>query len=243
MEKEKSIELSIVIACYNEMEHINKSFLELVESLNKTKLNYELILIDDCSKDGTKQEIQKIAKKYSITKWKIHEKNVGRGGTVGEGIVMSSGKVVGYIDIDLEISPKYILPAYTQIQKGYDIVTAKRTYKFNIKKTMRWITTKGYNLLMKKMLNIQFTDTEAGFKFFKREKILPILKEIKDKRWFWDTEIIVRSYYKGYKIKEIPTLFIRKNDKTSTVNLFRDSLDYFKNLIKFRKEVKKFRRE
>ena len=242
MKKKKSIELSIVLACYNEEGHINKSVSELIEFLENTKLKYELILINDCSKDKTKQEIKKLVKKYHVIKWKNHEKNIGRGGTVAEGIMMSKGKIVGFIDIDLEISPEYILPAYIQIKKGYDIVTANRIYKFNTRKIMRWITTKGYNILVRNMLNVPFTDTEAGFKFFNKKKIIPILKEIKDKKWFWDTEIIVRSYYKGYKIKEIPTLFIRKSNKISTVNLFKDSLDYFKNLIIFRKEVKKIRR-
>lgn len=231
-------ELSIILPCYNEVEHINKSIPELIELLNNTKINYELILIDDCSKDKTKEEIKKLAKKYSEIRWKTHYKNIGRGGTVTEGIKESKGEIVGFMDIDLEISPEYILPSYLKIKRGYDIVTAKRIYKFNIKKIMRWITTKGYNYLMKRMLKVPFKDTEAGFKFFNKKRIIPILDEIKDKKWFWDTEIMVRSYYKKYKIKEIPMLFIRKNNKTSTVKLFKDSLDYFNNLIRFKKEIK-----
>src|SRR3989344_2949063 len=144
----KSIEISIILPCYNEIEHISKSIPELIEFLENTKLNYELILIDDCSKDKTKQKIKKLAKKYSTIRWKAHKKNVGRGGTVEEGIKMSKGKIVGFIDIDLEISPEYILPAYIQLKSNYDIIMANRMYKFNIKKIIRWITTKGYNIIM-----------------------------------------------------------------------------------------------
>lgn len=225
------------------MEHINKSLSELVEFLGNTNINYELILIDDCSIDGTSQEVPKLAKKYRRIKWHLHPKNIGRGGTVAEGIRMSKGEIVGFIDIDLEIPPWYILPAYIQIKKGYDIIVAHRIYKFNIRKIIKWIASRGYNVLMRKMLKVPFVDTESGFKFFNKKKILPILEEIKDKRWFWDTEVIIRSYYKGYKIKEMPTLFKTDPNKTSTVNLFRDSLDYFKNLVRFRKEFKYIKKQ
>ena len=78
--------------------------------------------------------------------------------------------------------------------------------------------------------------------FFNTKKIIPILEEIRDEGWFFDTEIIARSYYKKYKIKMLPTLFIRKPEKTSTVRVFNDSLKYFKNLLKFRKEAKKLKK-
>ena len=239
----KNIDLSIVLACYNEMEHINKSLYKLVEYLDNTNISYELILIDDCSTDGTVQEIPKLAKKYPKIKWYLHKKNIGRGGTIAEGIKVAKGKMVGFIDIDLETPPWYILPVYIQIKNGYDIALAQRIYKFNIRKILRFITSRGYNILVRKLLEVPFLDTESGFKFFNKKKILPILEEIKDKRWFWDTEVIVRSYYKGYKIKEIPTLFKTDPNKTSTVNLFRDSIDYFKNLVKFRKEFKYFKKQ
>ena len=94
---------------------------------------------------------------------------------------------------------------------------------------------------MRNMLDLPKLDTEAGFKFFNKKRIIPILKEAENKGWFWDTEIIVRSYYKKYKIKQIPALFIKKKNKISTVRIFRDSLDYFKNLIVFRKKIRKVR--
>ena len=67
---------------------------------------------------------------------------------------------------------------------------------------------------------------------------MPILKQTKDNGWFWDTEITARAYYSNLKIKPLPTLFIRKPYKTSTVNIFRDSLEYFRKLLKFRRESK-----
>ena len=233
----KKCDLSLVLACYNEMEILYKSISEIVETLDNLKLTYEIIMIDDCSKDGTRKELLKIEKKYPQIKVLIHEKNLGRGGTVAEGIRLSNGKVVGFLDIDLETPAWYIAPAYMFIKSGYDVVAAHRIHKLDIRIIIRTILSRGYNLLTRSMLKMPFPDTEAGFKFFNREKILPVLEQTKDKGWFWDTEIMARAYYNKLKIKMIPTLFIRKTYKTSSVKLFNDTLDYLKKLVKFRRYI------
>jgi len=96
------------------------------------------------------------------------------------------------------------------------------------------LASKIYALAVKTLLKISIEDTEAGYKFFKRSKILPILSKVRDKHWFWDTEICVRAYWSGLKISEIPVLFIRRRDKKSTVKLIPDTYDYIKKIIKFR---------
>ncbi len=236
-------DLSVVIPCYNEMQILYQSIFLLTEFLDNTNLTYELILIDDFSKDGTRQEIPKIAGTYPQIRYYLHEKNLGRGGSVSEGIHLAKSDFVGYLDIDLEIPQWYILPAYLMLKKGADMVMANRIdYKLHLKIFIRWITNKGYNILTRKLLGVSFTDTEAGFKFFRKEKILPVLDEIEDKGWFWDTEIVIRSFYKGLKIGELPSLFIKNLEKTSTVKVFSDSVDYFKKLIKFRKKARILKR-
>lgn len=93
--------------------------------------------------------------------------------------------------------------------------------------------------MVRRILGIQLNDTETGYKFFDRRKILPVLKKTRNPGWFWDTEIMTIAYYQGLKIEEIPVLFIRRFDKQSMVNIIPDTLDYFVNLCRFRKRVKK----
>jgi hypothetical protein len=243
--KEKKIDLSLIVACYNEGEHLHKSLPILIDFLNEIKITYELIIIDDCSKDNTREIINQIAKGYSSKKMRIvfHNLNVGRGGTVTEGMMIANGKYTGFLDIDLETPPWYILPALYSLKNGYDLVCAHRIYKSNIKTFIREFLSRSYNKLMKFMLGVSFEDSEAGFKFFNTEEIKPVLRQVKNKHWFFDTEIMVRSYYAGLKIKEIPTLFLRKEDKTSTVKIFRDSIDYFKNLKSFKPIARDLRKK
>lgn len=91
---------------------------------------------------------------------------------------------------------------------------------------------------MRKLLGVDLNDTETGYKFFRRERILPVLDEIEDQRWFWDTEVMVRSHYKQYQIVEIPCLFLRRFDKKSTVSPLSHIGDYFRKLCRFRKVVR-----
>jgi hypothetical protein len=89
------------------------------------------------------------------------------------------------------------------------------------------------------LLKVPLHDTETGCKFFRRDRILPILGTIKDGRWFWDTEVLVRPYYQGYSIAEIPTLFIPDYTHESKVNLIKDTLIHLGKLLEFRSELKR----
>ena len=81
-------------------------------------------------------------------------------------------------------------------------------------------------------------DNEAGFKFFNRGRILPILDKVKDTHWFWDTELMVRSYRLKYKISTLPMLFLPDHLRKSKTNLLLDSVSQLIKLFKFRKELK-----
>jgi len=235
------IDLSLVIPCYNEELILRDSIKQVFEVLDNTKFNYEIIFVDDCSRDNTRKIIDDVTSLYpdkQLTKI-FHEKNTGRGGAVMDGIRVARGEVVGFIDIDLEVHARYIGSCVLAVKNGADVATARRIYKFYLKFIVRYVMSRGYIALARKLLKIDLADTETGFKFFNRQRILPVMEETIEKGWFWDTEIMVRSYLKGYKIEEIPCLFLRNLKKPSTVKNVSDSIDYFKKLLKFRKTLRK----
>lgn len=233
-----SIDVSIIIACYNEESLLANNVKEIENVMAQTKYTYELIFIDDCSQDRTREVIEQLTADRPGMKYEFHEKNVGRGGTVCEGIRMAQGKMAGYLDIDLEVHARYIPSMLWAIeQEGYDVCTAYRIYKIPSGPFTRHILSVMYRKLVRYLLGTNIVDTETGFKFFNREKILPIVAACENKGWFWDTEIMVLAEKNGLKIKEIPCLFIRQKDKVSTVNVIPDTIDYFENLWKFRKRI------
>jgi len=237
-----NIKLSLVVPCYDEEPHLAKNLKRLKKVLDTMVYQYEIIIIDDASRDKTVEIANDFIKNNNSTnniKLIRQTENQGRGKTVSEGIVASSGNVVGFIDVDFSTSPWY--PALVaKVRDGADIIIGQRVYKLKLKVLHRWILSKGYKFLVGLFLRMDLGDTESGCKFFNRDKIIPVLSQVQDTRWFWDTEIIARSHLAGLEIKELPTVFIRESLYT-TVKVFKDSWRHFVNLIKFRKEIKKIK--
>ena len=236
-----TIDLSLVLASYNSGKFLGKSLREIEEVMDKSNLSYEIIYIDDASKDDSQETIKNICKKDpEKLRYVFHEKNQGRGAAIKTGIKAAKGEVIGYIDPDLE-TPAYYIPILTkEVKKGYDIVTGLRIYTLDPIWMHRTIASMGYRYLVRLMIKMKFKDSESGCKFFNREKILKILPYTPSNGWFWDTEIMMEPYFKGYKIKEMPTLFLRRiEEKGSTLKLFKDSKEYFLKLLHYRKRLKK----
>jgi len=239
----KQKDLSIIITCYNENKILRPAIEELIRIFDLTKLSYEIIVVDDCSTDGTRECITDLKSKYAQMRAVFHEKNKGRGVSVTTGIKAATGNIVGFNDLDFSTDPIYIIKLYDEIVNGADIATASRVYKLNWKSINvlhRYILHKGYKVLVKLVFRTPLIDTETGCKFFNRQSILTYIDEIEDKRWFWDTEVMLRGYFHGLKISEVPTLFIRQPRTGSTVKVARDIGRYLIALYKF---YKKFHRE
>lgn len=229
-------DLSLVVACYNEEQLLDESVARITMALNDSVFSYELIFVDDKSADRTREIIASLVKKNKNFRAIYHDVNQGRGKTVRDGIAVARGKVVGFIDIDLEVSPVYIPQLVRMIfKKEADVVTGLRVYREGLTSLHRAVLSRGYSWLVRSTLGIPLKDTETGYKFFDRKKILPILKKTQHNGWFWDTEIMTFAYYGGLTIREQPVLFIRRLDKKSSVRLVRDTIDYLINIMAFRK--------
>lgn len=240
----EKIELSLILPCFNEAEHFTKSVSVIHEVLKKTGLTFEIIFVEDNSKDNTKELIKNFIHSQASSQIHAiyHTANQGRGKSVSDGIKKAQGKYVGFIDIDCEISPKYIPDCVDTLKKGYDVVCGKRTYQTSFQGLIRALASKAYAFLVKFILKTSLVDTEAGYKFFNRKKILSILDTVKDTGWFWDTEIMVRAEVARFQISFIPVLFNRRTDKKSTVNLVKDTLDYVVKLMHFRNRLQQERK-
>ena len=239
------VDISIVIACYNEEPLLEESVKKIMGVMDATRWKYELIFVDDRSHDNTRQIINRIIAENPkhLLKKIFHERNTGRGKTVTDGILNAEGTYVGYLDIDLEVGAHYIPLMVIALQQGADIATAFRVYKETLKLFFRSLLSIGYRFLMHQMLKIPVKDTETGYKFFNRKRILPVLKETKESGWFWDTEIMALSYHANLKIVELPCLFVRRYDKKSSVNVIRDTFEYLTKLVKFSRELKTVRKK
>jgi len=232
-------DVSIIIPCYNEEKHLARNVEEVRKVMDQTRYNYEMVFVDDCSSDNTRVIIERLIQRFSNIQSLYHKKNVGRGGAVTDGILIAKGEVVGFIDIDLEVHARYIPSMILAIHDGFDVATANRIYLYQQTGLFRHIMSKSYRLLTRIVLKHKLKDTETGFKFFKRDRILPIINKTKNRKWFWDTEIMILSDREDLKIIELPCLFIRRADRKSTVRIIPDTFQYLADLLIFRRRLKK----
>jgi len=230
-------DVSIIFPCYNESLIFEDSVKRIKSFMDSTELNYELIFVEDNGSDNTKELVKTVVKENKNFTAVFHKKNIGRGGSVSDGLKIAKGAVVGYLDIGLEISPSYILKMYTVIEKSSDVACAYRAYEFKLIFFLRTFLHVAYAICSKFILGLPISDPNAGCKFFKREKILPILEKVIDKHWFWDTEIVKRSQLAGLSISEVNVIYIPNEKKTSTVKIFSDTIHFVKKLLWLRKEL------
>ena len=232
--------LSLVLACYNEAEHLEASFAEIKDTLEQVPYPFEILFVDDASHDRTREILSKIVAAHPGLRLRtiLHEKNRGRGATVTDGFRAARGTVTGYIDVDLEVHSRYIPSLVRAIDNGAEVATLRRVYAFQVRSLDRYFMSRGYSFLVRRLLGVTIADTETGYKFFRRETVLPLLDEIQDPGWFWDTEFMVRASRRGLRMVEIPGAYIRRKDKTSTVSGVRDSLRYFGQLVRFRRQLR-----
>jgi glycosyltransferase involved in cell wall biosynthesis len=232
--------VSVVLACYNEAEHIETSFAEIRETLTQTGWPFEILLVDDLSRDPTREILRRIVESHPHLDLQLilHETNRGRGATVTDGFRAARGAIVGYLDVDLEVHCRYIPSLVRAIERGADIATVRRIYALQMRSLDRYFMSRGYSFLVRHLLGVPFRDTETGYKFFRRETLLPVLDEIQDEGWFWDTEFMARAAHRGLRVVEVPGAYIRRQDKTSTVRGARDSVVYLRQLLRFRKTLR-----
>jgi len=234
----KRPDLTLVLPCYNEEKIFLGSVRRILRVLDSSRLQYEILFVDDGSTDITVHLITDICKKHTECRLIEHPINFGRGKTVADGFKEAKGDIVGYMDIDCEVSPLYI-PEIVYLLKNnpVDGIIGKRMYRTSIASIVREVLSVGYRALASYLIGTKGMDTESGYKFFRRKAILPILPLCRDPHWFWDTEIIVHSLRKHLTIVEYPVLFLRRFDKTSSVHIVRDTITYLRNILAFRKQL------
>ena len=228
--------LSLVLACYNEEEILAESFRTIRETLDDIGRPYEIVFVDDVSRDRTREILRRIVEENKDVSLNVilHERNKGRGATVTDGFRAARGEIAGYIDVDLEVHPRYIPSLVRAIERGADVAVVRRIYAFQLKVLDRYFMSRGYSFLVRKLLGVPLRDTETGYKFFRREALrpsstpssIPPGSGIPSSWCAPSAAACARGDRRAY---------VRREDKTSTVRGLRDSFIYFFKLLAFRR--------
>lgn len=208
--------LSIVIPCYNE----EKNILSLVKRVLESPIeNKEIIVVDDCSKDGTRKVLEEQVKPL-VSQVIYHEVNKGKGGALHTGFKAATGDVVIIQDADLEYDPMEYPKVVTPIFEGKaDVVYGSR---FLNQKRKGYLANRLANWGLTFCSNIfthqKLTDMETCYKAFRREIIQSL--ELVENRFGFEPEVTAKLSKKGIKIKEVPISYNpRTNEEGKKIGL------------------------
>lgn len=212
-------QLSLILTAYNDATILAASLPAITAFFARTTVTYELVIVDDGSTaPASRDALAAVRRDYPAAKIVVLPQNRGRGAAVKEGLRLASGAVAGFIDNDLEIPVHYVLPMLQLIEAGNDVVIARRVFTLTLRNAMRYCFTRGYYCLANTVLGLPGYDTETGCKLFRREKVLPLLEQTPNDRWFWDTEIIFAAHRAGLRIAELPIALHKRHDVPTSVN-------------------------
>lgn len=240
----KEIHLSVVIPAYNEAINIRKGALDQVSLfLEKQPFTWEVILVNDGSQDESLALLLDFAKNnkgFSV----IDNPHQGKAASVITGVLASAGNIVLFSDLDQATPIKELDKLLPWFGKGFDVVIGSRSGRREGAPVMRLIMARGFMTLRTVFLGLKgITDTQCGFKAFKKDVARDIFGKLKlyGTRHTvsgsmvtagFDIEMLYLAKKLGYKIKEVPVEW--HYVETRRVNPLTDSWQGFTDILKIR---------
>jgi dolichyl-phosphate beta-glucosyltransferase len=227
--------VSIVVPAFNEAARIGDSIKKIDAFMRRSPLSFELIVVDDGSADRTAEIVR--ATQAQGLRLVRNETNHGKGYTVRQGVLASSGKYVLFTDADLS-APIEELDKLLDVamKEDADVVIGSRgldrQYIEKHQSRARELSGKSFNLMVRLILRLPLHDTQCGFKLFLRDKARPVFEKQTTSGFGFDAELLFLAKRNGLKIRETPVRW--SHAEGSKVKVLRDGTRMFLDLLRIR---------
>ena len=224
------MKLSVIIPVYNEVESIET----IIQRVRATNLVHEIVLVDDGSKDGTRDILKKLEGQKDLHII-LHEKNQGKGAAVRTGMFAAQGDILLIQDADLEYDPRDYPELLKPLEEGVaDVVYGSRFLGRAHRVTMFWhmVANKSLTLMTNILYNTILTDMETGYKVFRKEVIQGMT--IRANSFNFEPEFTAKILKGNYRIFEVPITFNPRYYSKGKKIKFHDAFEAVWALIKYR---------
>jgi glycosyltransferase involved in cell wall biosynthesis len=223
--------ISIIVPAHNEEKIIGKTLSSLLKVLEKSKLDYEIVAVDDNSDDATSKIMKRFArrsKKIKVVR-KISERKgpSGLGSALTYGFAYAKGDVLIPFMGDLSDNPKDIIKLVKKIEEGYDVVCGSRFMKGGRAigyPFLKFIAHRIYNKFFSFIFGLGLQDFSNAFKAYRR-RIFDFMK-IESKGFEFNAEVLLKAHILGYKIAEVPVSWHGRREGMSKLGSFSPTLGF-----------------
>ena len=228
------MKLSIVIPVFNEV----RTIAEIVRKVREVDVNLEkeLIIVDDCSTDGTRAIIESIQREHPELKCVFHETNMGKGYALQSGFRVASGDIVLIQDADLEYDPLDYPALLAPILEGHaDVVYGSRFFGGGAHRVVffwHYVGNRFLTTFSNMMTNLNLTDIEVCYKVFRKEALDSIT--LHERRFGFEVEITAKVARGKWKVYEVPISYYGREYSEGKKITWKDGLRALWCIIKYR---------
>ena len=236
---EAGIYLSVVIPAYNEEERLKRHLPGIVEFLQSKGRPFEIIVVNDGSKDGTACVTGEFAKTHPMVRLISLSPNRGKGGAVKAGMLEARGRIVLFTDADQSTPITEVDKLLAKLEvEGYDMAIGSRGIPGEkVQQPQAW-----YRALAGKLFGVGtwlfcirgFYDTQCGFKAMKGEVAKKVFSQVTSSSAIFDIEMLVVTVREGYRVAELPVKWVHDPDTRIPYNL-RRALRIWAELFRIRR--------
>ncbi len=225
--------LSIVIPVYNEKDTI-EALVEKVKAVNLGEIQKEIVIVDDCSSDGSVEILEKMQKSDQSLTVHFKEQNSGKGATLKKGFKHTTGDYVIVQDADLEYEPEDYNKLLRALDEEHiDVVYGSRfSGNYEDMTSLHYFGNKLLTLVTNILFGVMLTDMETCYKLLPGDFIRSI--DIKSPRFNFEPEITAKILKSGKRIKEVPISYKGRSHSEGKKITWRDGIAAVTTLVRFR---------
>lgn len=226
------LRISVVVPIYNEKDTVT----EIVRRIRAVAIPKEIILVDDCSTDGTRDLLAAMDHGDDL-RIVFHERNRGKGAAVRTGFAEATGNIVIIQDADLEYDPSQYQRLIQPIVEGVaDVVYGSRFLSVGPHRVLyywHYVGNRMLTMLSNMFTDLNLTDMETCYKVFRREVIQAILPTLKEDRFGIDPELTAKVARRKYRIYEVGISYFGRTYQEGKKIALPDACRVFWSILKY----------
>lgn len=232
-----ALDLSIILPAYNEERRLPKSLDRIHAYLAAGGWRAEIIVVDDGSSDGTAQLVEELGAKYPELRLVRNGRNRGKGYSVRHGMLEARGEIALFTDADLSAPIEEAGKLFAAIrERNYDGAIGSRAVDRSLievhQSALREMAGILFNRMVRWIAGLDFSDTQCGFKAFRRERARIVFEQQRTDGFGFDPEILFLAQRHGLRVAEIPVRWA--HDPATKVRVVVDSVRMFGDLLAIR---------